>query len=218
MSRKSCIDMSGILYNHVADEQLAAVLAQVCKAWSTCWYDIMPAACHGCRYGTTRHSHARGHSQRASRDCLKRRAGGLQQQQAHSLVTDTHNLCSSLSAAGFMGKPCVVFDYPHMVSANGVWVDGADKGDPGHSAVCRGVWHCKQHALPWLQARPMTSNRGAGFSSAPRGKFDPLAGRSALGPGEESPWRNLQQVDSALGAVHGCSRTVSSNGVAQQVH
>ena len=47
-----------------------------------------------------------------------------------------------------------------------------------------------------LQARPMTSNRGAGFSSNPRGRFDPLnqaksalgaAGSSSLLPKKQEP-------------------------------
>eukprot|EP00879_Flechtneria_rotunda_P033113 GHRR01036646.1.p1 GENE.GHRR01036646.1~~GHRR01036646.1.p1 ORF type:complete len:203 (+),score=93.69 GHRR01036646.1:559-1167(+) len=42
--------------------------------------------------------------------------------------------------------------------------------------------------VSYLQARPMSSNRGAGFSSNPRGRFDPFgqAGKSPLGAGSSS--------------------------------
>lgn len=42
--------------------------------------------------------------------------------------------------------------------------------------------------VPVLQARPMTSNKGAGFSSNPRGRFDPFgqANKSHLAAGGAS--------------------------------
>jgi hypothetical protein len=84
--------------------------------------------------------------------------------------------------------------YAHIY---GVYVDSADQS---YTADLRLHIFC-------LQARPMTSNRGAGFSSNPRGRFDPMnQGKSALGTGTGSSLLPKKQKPNAEEVCSGTGR------------